>query len=237
MRVRLPVCVYFSTSALSHAASLGKLPSHQFCYSPQPSLRTADNVRRRHDSSWDEASPLIPPPTFPSSFSLSLSVYQLSVCVPGFLALTGWLESHSGTVALRPKQGLMSEDTLFSLFPFSDGYHMPVCGHIAVYLSLETLIGCLQSRRSCFVLNIVIHFFVCLSSACFIHYTFCAFPRMLSNKPVGCVTSLHGASAHTVAVDLRLDTWTQIRFKTQKWFDTWLDFDRSDNWLTWHLAL
>lgn len=146
--VCLPVCVYYFTSALSHATNLGKLPFHQLCYSPQPSLHAADNVRRRHDSSWDEASPLIPPPTFSLSFplhlSLSLSVYQLAVCVPGFLALTGWLESHSGTVAPRPKQGLMSEGTLFFLFPFPDGYHLPVCGRIFVYLSLETLIGCMQ---------------------------------------------------------------------------------------------
>lgn len=157
MYVCLPVFVYFSTSALSHAASLGKLPSHQLCYSPQPSLCTADNARRRRDSSWDEASPLIPPtfpPSFLASLSFSLPVYQLSVCVPGFLALTGWLERHSGTVAPGPKQGLMSEDTLFSLSPFPDGYHLPVCGHISVYLSLEMPTGCLKRRivyivRSC----------------------------------------------------------------------------------------
>lgn len=107
----------FSISALSHAASLGKLPSHQLRYSPQPSLCTTDNVRRRCDSS--------------SLLSLSLltpSMNQLSACVPGFLVLTGSLESHSGTVASRPKQDLMSEDTLFSLFPIPDEYHLPVCG-------------------------------------------------------------------------------------------------------------
>lgn len=88
------------------------------------------------------------------SLPFSLSVYQLSVCVPGFLVLTGWLESHSGTVAPRPKQDLMSKDTLFSFFPLPDGYHLPVCGHISVYVSLEMLIGCLQlssvyTVRSC----------------------------------------------------------------------------------------
>lgn len=120
--VWLPVCV-FSTSALSYAASLGKLPYQQICYSPQCLLLAADSMSRR-DSSWDEASSLIPSPIFLLSFLHTPSVHQLSVCVPASLALTGWLESHSGTVAPRPKQGLMSKDTLFSLFPLPHGDHL-----------------------------------------------------------------------------------------------------------------
>lgn len=120
--VWLPVCV-FSTSALSYAASLGKLPYQQICYSPQCLLLAADSMSRC-DSSWDEASSLIPSPIFLLSFLHTPSVHQLSVCVPASLALTGWLESHSGTVAPRPKQGLMSKDTLFSLFPLPHGDHL-----------------------------------------------------------------------------------------------------------------
>lgn len=121
-RVWLPVCVFF-TSALSYAASLGKLPYQQLCYSPRCSLLVADSMSRR-DSSWDEASLLIPSPAFLLSFLHTPSVHQLSVCVPASLALTGWLESHSGTVAPRPKQDLMSIDTLFSLFPLPHGDHL-----------------------------------------------------------------------------------------------------------------
>lgn len=90
---------------------------------PQCLLLAADSMSRR-DSSWDEASSLIPSPIFLLSFLHTPSVHQLSVCVPASLALTGWLESHSGTVAPRPKQGLMSKDTLFSLFPLPHGDHL-----------------------------------------------------------------------------------------------------------------
>lgn len=88
------VCVYSSTSAHSHAASRRKVPSHQLCQSLQPSPCAADSVRRRRDSSWDEAfsfilptsSPL-PPPWF--YFSVSLHTSYLFVCL--CLVFQPWL--------------------------------------------------------------------------------------------------------------------------------------------------
>lgn len=76
----------------------------------------------------------------------SLSQHQLCVCVPGFLALTSWLGSHSGTVAPRPKQGLMSDDTLFSPFPLWAYNRRTLYGHSSVFIVLGMLIVFLQQR-------------------------------------------------------------------------------------------
>lgn len=67
-------CVCFSTSALSHAASSGKLPSHQLCYSPQPSLRTADNVTH------PGLEPLLSSRLLPSPLSLSFCIPVICLC-------------------------------------------------------------------------------------------------------------------------------------------------------------
>lgn len=105
----------------------------------------------------------------PSHFPTFLPLYQFSVFVPGFLALTGWLKSHSGTIAPRPKQGLMSKDTLFSPFPFPDG-KPPCVWSCLFYLSLEILIGRLQLRivstlrsyKGTFGTSLVVFFFYSL---------------------------------------------------------------------------
>lgn len=87
------------------------------------------------------------------SLSSFLSLHQLCVCVPGFLALTSWLGSHSGTVAPRPKQGLMSNDTLFSPFPLWAYNRRTVYGHSSVFIVLGMLIVFLQLRIHTIRLN------------------------------------------------------------------------------------
>lgn len=57
-----------------------------------PVLLVPDNVRRRYDSSWEEASPLIPP-TFPPSLPFpSLPPLLLSLSAP-VMCLCAWLSS------------------------------------------------------------------------------------------------------------------------------------------------
>ena len=109
------LCVLLHLS-LHPCSRNGETPISHFRCSPQRSLHAAYNVSRRCDSSWSEASSCSPPPTSLLSLSLSLRVHQSSVYVPGSLALTAWLESHSGTTAPGPKQGLMRKDTLSSSF-------------------------------------------------------------------------------------------------------------------------
>lgn len=82
-------CVYFSSSAFSYATRMGRLPSHQSHFSPQPFLPAAENVRRC-DSSWGEASSLF--------YYLSVCTSHLFMC----LALLPWRADLKVTVAPLP---------------------------------------------------------------------------------------------------------------------------------------
>lgn len=117
------------------------LPSQQLWYSTPAVI--AVSVRSRCVSFWDESSSFMP-------FFLTLllpphCLYTGSVFVPGFPASTGWLESHSGTVAPgQNKASWANTHFSFSYFLRKDGWHVPLCGYISVCLTQRRLIDCIQ---------------------------------------------------------------------------------------------
>lgn len=140
----LSVCIFLLLpSAMQQACGNSHLTS-----SPIPCclfLCVADNVRRRCDSSWDEASPLIPPPHFPS-FHPVLSVSTPGICLCAWFSSIGLLTWESQWHRCPQAKTRLDEQrhTFLPLPRFPDEYHLPVRGHISVYLLLEMLIGCLQ---------------------------------------------------------------------------------------------